>query len=495
MWGRRAIRLERGDRRDVEDVIGGRAAREIATRPAQPLNDRTDGCGAAESLHQFVRDVPRIQGWEDEHVRPTRDGTARSLAHSDVAHERRITLQFSVHRKTRHSAPYLGQCVRDSLDARARGTAFRAERQERDGGHVAHDTSTVFSRRDRDVGELRCRRVWNDGAVRERQHLAQGDAPHGLRDHVEGTRDGAHAGRGADQPERGTEDVCGRVGCARDTGVDLAARDHRVREIEWCSRQLVRPLVRESLRTARREQLRRRLVRSRVALDVEDLHAISGQRASRGVGVGPCRIQNEHRGDDALPGELGDRTQRPFVSTLGKGDTSSRRARPNAHLVQKAHAGRDCGGYFWRRAAATAGCTRSPISPPNRATSRTRLALMYVVSSDGTMKTVSRPADRWRFMRAIWYSYSKSLTARSPRINTFAPTSRAKSTSSPLNWRTSTRALLFTAARINSTRSPAVNRGCFDTLVATATTSLSTNSRLRETRSSCPRVIGSKLPA
>ena len=57
---------------------------------------------------------------------------------------------------------------------------------------------------------------------------------------------------------------------------------------------------------------------------------------------------------------------------------------------------------------------------------------MYVVSSDGTMNTVSSLGDRWRFMSAIWYSYSKSLTARRPRMSSCAPTSRAKSTSRPL---------------------------------------------------------------
>ena len=68
---------------------------------------------AAESLHQFVRDVPRIQGWEDEHVRPTRDGTAWSLAHADVAHECGITLQFSVHCKSRPALLYLGEIQMD----------------------------------------------------------------------------------------------------------------------------------------------------------------------------------------------------------------------------------------------------------------------------------------------------------------------------------------------------------------------------------------------
>ena len=47
---------------------------------------------------------------------------------------------------------------------------------------------------------------------------------------------------------------------------------------------------------------------------------------------------------------------------------------------------------------------------------------MYVVSTEGTMNTVSRLGDRWRFISAIWNSYSKSLTARSPRMISDAPT-------------------------------------------------------------------------
>src|ERR1043165_136445 len=36
------------------------------------------------------------------------------------------------------------------------------------------------------------------------------------------------------------------------------------------------------------------------------------------------------------------------------------------------------------------------------------------------MNTVSIFGDRWRFINAIWYSYSKSLTARRPRISSVA---------------------------------------------------------------------------
>src|SRR5678809_134160 len=84
---------------------------------------------------------------------------------------------------------------------------------------------------------------------------------------------------------------------------------------------------------------------------------------------------------------------------------------------------------FSRNALATAGWTKPDTSPPKRATSRTMLALMYVVSRLGTMNTVSSPGARWRFISAIWYSYSKSLTARRPRITTLAFTLRANSTS------------------------------------------------------------------
>jgi hypothetical protein len=55
------------------------------------------------------------------------------------------------------------------------------------------------------------------------------------------------------------------------------------------------------------------------------------------------------------------------------------------------------------------------------------------------MKIVSTAGARWRFIRAIWYSYSKSATARRPRRMTLAPAFLAKSTTRPRKARTSTR--------------------------------------------------------
>src|SRR5438094_6624653 len=119
------------------------------------------------------------------------------------------------------------------------------------------------------------------------------------------------------------------------------------------------------------------------------------------MGVGALRIEHHHWCHDALTCELGDRGERPLIGGLGKDDTPARHARAYAHRVEEGHPRLDPLPYFARRALATAGWTRSSISPPNRATSRTRLALMYVVSRDGTMNTVSRPEERWRFMSAI----------------------------------------------------------------------------------------------
>src|SRR5690242_4584720 len=148
---------------------------------------------------------------------------------------------------------------------------------------------------------------------------------------------------------------------------------------------------------------------------------------------------------------------------------------------------------FAFRACCTTGSTRADTSPPNRATSRTRLELKYVRSKAGTRNTVSSAGASVRFISAIWNSYSKSDTARSPRIRIDAPTCRAKSTSRPSNDRTSTPGS-FTVSRINATRSSNVKSGCLDTFTATATTTWSENARDRRIRSAWPRVTGSKEP-
>src|ERR1051325_10532361 len=92
-------------------------------------------------------------------------------------------------------------------------------------------------------------------------------------------------------------------------------------------------------------------------------------------------IENEDRFDDPMLGEKGDRLASALVAAFWKYDPPPDTRRACADVVQKTH----WVPYFARNASATAGCTRLVKSPPKRATSRTRLALMYVVSRDGTM--------------------------------------------------------------------------------------------------------------
>ena len=98
-------------------------------------------------------------------------------------------------------------------------------------------------------------------------------------------------------------------------------------------------------------------------------------------------------------------------------------------------------------------------------------------------------------MSAIWNSYSKSLTARSPRTTIEAPTFRAKSTSRPS--KDSKRDPRLVADRGAKHVQPLLHRKerlLGDGLIATATMTRSASARLRRIRSSWPFVGGSNEP-
>src|SRR5262249_39553880 len=131
------------------------------------------------------------------------------------------------------------------------------------------------------------------------------------------------------------------------------------------------------------DTLRKRLARRIDHVDAECPHRV--------VRLRHRRIEHENRADDASSSQLADRGPRALVRRFGKNNSPRSCGRAEMKLGEKAH-------FDERRflsAAATAGCTRLETSPPYRAISRTRLALMYVVSSDGTMNTVSSLGDRW----------------------------------------------------------------------------------------------------
>ena len=94
-------------------------------------------------------------------------------------------------------------------------------------------------------------------------------------------------------------------------------------------------------------------------------------------------IEHDDWINDSPPRELGNGVARPVVGALREDDPAKGGSRARLHVGEKRHDGG--ANVLARNAAATAGCTRLETSPPNRAISRTRLALMYVVSSDGTM--------------------------------------------------------------------------------------------------------------
>src|SRR5687767_14268316 len=91
--------LQRGNGGDIDNVIRGRAAREIGAGSRQPLENGADGTRASEPFDELVADIAGVQRRKDEDVRAPSDGAARSLAHTHRCDERSITLQFSVHRQ------------------------------------------------------------------------------------------------------------------------------------------------------------------------------------------------------------------------------------------------------------------------------------------------------------------------------------------------------------------------------------------------------------
>ena len=107
--------------------------------------------------------------------------------------------------------------------------------------------------------------------------------------------------------------------------------------------------------------------------------------------------------------------------------------------------------------SSTKGDTNLETSPPRLAISRTNVPETNWYWSLGVMNTVSTSGMSWRFMPAIWNSYSKSLTARRPRTTTLPPCSTTKSRSRPRNAITSMFGYLDDSSVAMSSRSAIEN--------------------------------------
>src|SRR5207302_2892565 len=89
------------------------------------------------------------------------------------------------------------------------------------------------------------------------------------------------------------------------------------------------------------------------------------------------------------------------------------------------------GGYFSVSRFSAIGGTMPATDVPKLATSLIRREEMYVYFSWGIKKTVSTVLRSFRFISAIWNSYSKSETARIPRTMQSARSRATRSIRSP----------------------------------------------------------------
>src|SRR4029077_9814965 len=276
--------------------------------------------------------------------------------------------------------------------------------EEGDDRVVPHDAPAVAGRRHGGLGKLLRCGLGERRAVGEGEHRVAAD-------HVKGTADRGDPRRHSHGPKRGADRVSTRKRRPADHDVRPLQADQRGTEGQGMLQGFRRRRVAgEALGMVRAEQ--------------------ADHLGERGAG---SRTLQELDGPEPQPFNPFRGLPHAGVVPFGKHDAPASAPGPLVQRIAKRHR-----PSFFLSACCTAGWTRLDTSPPKRATSRTRLELKYVRSNAGTRKTVSMPGARLRFMRAIWNSYSKSLTARKPRTITVAPAARANSASSPSKDRTST---------------------------------------------------------
>jgi len=64
----RSLELRQADRRGGHDVLGAGAARQVADRFGEPLQDRADSLRTGQVLGQLVGDIARIQVGKNQDV-------------------------------------------------------------------------------------------------------------------------------------------------------------------------------------------------------------------------------------------------------------------------------------------------------------------------------------------------------------------------------------------------------------------------------------------
>src|SRR5262249_30053036 len=233
---------------------------------------------------------------------------------------------------------------------------------------------------------------------------------------------------------------------------------------------------------------------------IEQLHAVQARVGAARGGARLGRIADHGDAGQSLARKPRRRAHHARIAGLGEYQPARRRGGEPADALQRAAHRRlapslaRAGAKRARRRRSTSSGTSPWTRPPCRATSFTRVEFRYVNSWLGIRNAISTPGANLRFMSAIWNSNSKSLTARRPRMMTWAPMRRAQSTSRTVNWIADAPGRPSLAHSIISIRSSGVNRLDLTGFCATAITTRSNRAVARRARSRWPLVNGSKLP-
>ncbi len=243
--------------------------------------------------------------------------------------------------------------------------------------------------------------------------------------------------------EPGADDVARRRRGAGHAAVRQAVPEHE-RGVEdrvpHDLRGLLRrhPLVRPKLVVLPRELVQPVGARGIDRLDPREIGAAGLRRRLERV----LRAQEHRSGEPLAPDRLRG-LHDPLVVSLRQHDHRSQRAHPLPDRSQNVHVPRSPPtAASVRPSSRTAGASPPASGPrgpgqapprcrPRSATSFTMVESMYVKCSLGMRNTVSTSRARRRFMSAIWNSYSKSDTSRSPRMIATAPARSAASTRRP----------------------------------------------------------------
>jgi hypothetical protein len=263
-------------------------------------------------------------------------------------------------------------------------------------------------------------------------------------------------------------------------------------EDERIAHPLARVVLRPALRRAQLVQLAHEQLEARVVRCAMTSTASPRRRVPAPPDA--LRPVAEHDGPDET-GDLQPRdgVERALVGALGEHDRALQRAGAVLHALAERNHGRlrairAAPRALRRDEAADVAAQRGDLADERGG----QVRVVLVRRQEDRLES----GHRCRFMSAIWNSYSKSDTARRPRMMMRTFVLARESTSSPVKSATSTRGSSANTLRISVDALGMSNRPLFAWVrrCATATSTRSQKPSARRTMSSWPRVMGSNEP-